>query len=127
MPSGQSQTTWFPELKNILKTQWKYNLNIQDHFDLMKRLNDRLLEIRKEYNVKPPTFFCKNCNGRHKGKLQMVTITSMYFALERFEVSTHEEHLELKRNWKKYSKENSINIHGKVMKKENKNTKAHIE
>jgi len=112
MPSGQSYTTWFSELKDILKKEWKDNLSIQEHFDLMKRLNMKLVEIRKNFDVKPPMIWCKNCNGRHKGKLAMVTITSMYFALERFEICSHEKHLELKRNWKKYSKVNSINIHG---------------
>ena len=123
MPSGQSHTTWFPELKNILRTQWKFSLNIQDHFDLMKILNDKLNKIRKELNVTAPTFFCKHCNERHESKLQMVTITSMYFALERFEICTHKEHLELKRNWRKYSKQNLINIHGKPIEEEDKTRK----
>lgn len=123
MPSGQSHTTWFPELKIILKTQWKFSLNIQDHFDFMKILNDKLNKIRKELKIKPPIFFCNHCNERHESKLQMVTITSMYFALERFEICTHKEHLELKRNWKKYSKKNSINIHGKPVEEENKTRK----
>jgi hypothetical protein len=54
----------------------------------------------------------------------MVTITSMYFALENLELCTHKEHLELKLNWKKYSKLNSINIHVKPLKEENK-TRRH--
>ena len=118
MPSGQSSTTWFPELKKILKTQWKFSLKIRDHFDLMKILNVELDKIRKDLNVKAPIFFCKHCNEKHEIKLQMVTITSMYFALERFEICTHDEHLELKRNWRKYSKEESINIHGRTIEEE---------
>jgi hypothetical protein len=47
MPSGQSHTTWFPELKIILKTQWKFSLKIQDHFDPTKILNDELNKVRK--------------------------------------------------------------------------------
>lgn len=42
----------------------------------------------------------------------MVTITSMYYALNRFEVCTYEEFLALMRNWRKYSKKHSIDIHG---------------
>lgn len=113
MPTGQSNMTWFPELKNILKNQWNFNLSIQEHFDLMNILNTELSKVRKDLKVKPATFFCKYCNKRHEIKLNMVTITSMYFALENFEICTHKEHLELKRNWRKYSKQNLINIHGK--------------
>jgi len=123
MPSGQSHTTWFPELKAILETDWNFNSKIDDHFALMNKLNNHLTRIRKELNVKPPTFFCRHCNERHESELAMVTITSMYFALERFGICNHKEHLELKRNWRKYSKQNSINIHGKIIDEENRITK----
>jgi len=113
MPAGQSNTTWFPELKSTLKSDWNFNMNIEDHFKLMAKLNDQLGKIRKELNVKPEMFYCNHCNERHESELRMVTITSMYFALERFEICNHKEHLELKRNWRKYSKQNSVNIYGK--------------
>ena len=124
MPRGQSHTTWFSELKDILKQEWKDNLSIQEHFELMKILNVKLMEIRKTLNVKPPMFWCRNCKKRHEGKLIMVTLTSMYYALERFEICSHEKHLELKRNWRKYSKEHSIDIHGQS-KKEHKSIILH--
>jgi hypothetical protein len=123
MPPGQSFTTWFPKLKKLLKDQWEFSLDIQEHFQLVDELNETLTQVRKELNVKPPTFFCKKCNVRHESKMSTVTITSMYFALERLEICTHKEHLELKRNWKKYSKENSINIYGQPI-EENK-TREH--
>ncbi len=125
MPSGQSSTTWFPELKKILKQKWKFKSNIQEHFELVKILNKKLIEVREELNVKPPTFWCKNCNERHESKLTMVTLTSMYFALERFELCTHKEHLELKRKWRKYSKENLINIYGNPIEEEKEKTREH--
>ena len=127
MPAGQSFTTWFSELKNILKHQWKDDLSIQEHFELIEILNLKLTEIRDELNVKPPIIRCKNCNAKHEGKLVMVTITSMYYALERFEICSHEKHLELKRNWRKYSKNNSIDIHGKskITKKEHESRTLH--
>ena len=71
-------------------------------------------------------FWCKNCNERHESKLTMITITSMYFALERFELCTHEEHLELKRNWRKYSKENSIDIHNQLKKEKTEHEKGKV-
>ena len=123
MPAGQSSTTWFPELKSMLKSQWNFKSNIEDHFELMSKLNELLRRIRIKYNVKAPIFYCKHCDERHESELVMVTITSMYFALERFEICNHKEHLELKRNWRKYSKQNSINIHGKPIEEEKKSQK----
>jgi hypothetical protein len=125
MPAGQSNTTWFPKLKNLLKEQWKFDSTIEEHFELVKTLNENLEEIRKRLNVKPPTFWCKHCNERHESKMSVVTITSMYFALERFELCTHDEHLELKRNWRKYSKNNSINIYGKPIEDKKEERREH--
>jgi len=126
MPSGQSHTTWFPELKTTLKSQWSFDLKIEDHFEIVKKLNIHLTRIRKELNVKAPTYFCKHCNERHESKLSMVTITSMYFALENLEICNHKQHLELKRNWRKYSKENAINIYVKPKDEENKSRKHNM-
>lgn len=112
MPSGQSSTTWFPELKNILEQEWTFNPNIDEHFKLVEKLNKQLKRVRLELNVKTRTFWCHNCNERHESEFSSVTITSLYFALERFGHCTHKEHLELKRNWRKHSKENSVNIYG---------------
>lgn len=114
MPKGQSHTTWFSELKDILNEQWKDNLSIQQHIELLKTLNINLAKIREQLKVKPPVIWCNNCNAKHEGRLGMVTMTAMYFALERFEICSHEKHLELKRNWKKYSKENSTDIYGQT-------------
>ena len=123
MPAGQSNTTWFPELKSTLKSHWNFNMNIEDHFELVAKLNDQLITIRKELNVKPPMFYCNHCNERHESELTMVTITSMYFALERFEICNHKEHLEFKCNWRKYSKQKSINIYGKQIGEERESRK----
>ena len=123
MPAGQSNTTWFPDLKSTLKSDWNFNMNIEDHFELVAKLNDQLSKIRKELNVKPEMIYCNHCNERHEREFTMVTITSMYFALERFEICNHKEHLELKRNWRRYSKENSINIYGKRIGEESESRK----
>ena len=124
MPRGQSTTTWFPELKKLLKDQWEFSLDIEEHFQLVDKLNEVLTSVRKELNVKPATFFCRQCNERRESKMSTVTITSMYFALENNKLCSHTEHLELKRNWRKYSKENKINIHGNPIDEENKTTTA---
>jgi len=125
MPAGQSHTTWFLELKNRLKENWKFDSTIEEHFELVEMLNEKLDKIRKRLNVKPPTFWCKHCNERHEGKMSVVTITSMYFALERFELCTHDELLELQRNWRKYSKNNSINIYGKPIEEKKEKRREH--
>jgi len=112
MPAGQAHTTWFPELKDILKNKWSSNFSIEQHFDLVKNLNDKLKQIRTDLNIQPPMMWCPKCQKRHRSKFTDVSITAMYYALKRFELCENDEFNKLLREWKKYSKSENIDIYG---------------
>jgi len=112
MPAGQAQTTWFPELKDILKKRWNSKMSIEQHFDLVNDLNKTLKRIRTDLNIQPPMMWCPNCQKRHRSKFTDVSITAMYYALKRFEFSDDDEFNKLLREWKKYSKSENIDIYG---------------
>ena len=95
MPAGQAHTTWFPELKDILKESWNSKMSIEQHFDLVNNLNKRLNQIRTDLNVQPPMMWCPNCQKRHRSKFTDVSITAMYYALKRFEVCGNDEFIKL--------------------------------
>jgi hypothetical protein len=42
MPAGQANTTWFPELKIMLKDKWTFDLTIEEQFELLSELNYKL-------------------------------------------------------------------------------------
>ena len=104
MPAGQAHTTWFPELKDILKKRWKSKLTISQQFDLVAELNNKLNQIRIDLDIQPPMMWCPNCQKRHRSRFTGVSITAMYYALKRFELCEEEEFKKLKRDWNKYSK-----------------------
>jgi hypothetical protein len=112
MPAGQAHTTWFPELKEILKNKWNSNLSIVQHFDLVDDLNNKLKQIRIDLNIQPPMMWCPKCQKRHRSKFTDVSITSLYYALKRFELCENDNFNKLLREWKKYSKLENIDIYG---------------
>lgn len=112
MPAGQAHTTWFPELKNMLKNKWNTNLSIEKHFDLVNDLSEKLKQIQTELNIQPPMTWCPKCQKRHRSIFTDVSITAMYYALKRFEFCDNDEFNKLLREWKKYSKSENINIYG---------------
>jgi hypothetical protein len=114
MPAGQAHTTWFPELKAILKERWNSKMTIEQHFDIVNDLNNKLTQIRTDLNIQPPMMWCPNCQKRHRSKFTDVSITAMYYALKRFEVCGNDEFNKLLREWKKYSKSENIDIYGKA-------------
>lgn len=114
MPAGQAHTTWFPELKDILKERWNSKMSIKQHFDIVNDLNNKLNQIRTDLKVQPPMMWCPNCQKRHRSKFTNVSITAMYYALKRFEMCGNDEFNKLLREWKKYSKSENIDIYGIV-------------
>lgn len=112
MPAGQAHTIWFPELKDILKNKWSSNLSIEQHFNLVNDLNEKLKQIRTELNIQPPMMWCPKCQKRHRSRFTDVSITAMYYALKRFEFCENDEFNKLLREWKKYSKSENIDIYG---------------
>jgi len=112
MPAGESHTTWFLELKDILKTKWSSNLSIEQHFGIVNSLNKELKRIRTELKIHPPMMWCPTCQKRHRSKFNDVSITGMYYALKRFELCENDEFNKLLREWKKYSNSKNIDIYG---------------
>jgi hypothetical protein len=131
MPAGQAHTTWFSELKEILKKKWDKKMSIQEQFELVDELNLKLNQIRKAGNMQAPMFWCPNCKSQHRGAFSNVSITAAYFAIEKEGIIDHSEFLALKREWNKYSKTEGINVYGekKVEIKNHESTtkpKSHI-
>jgi uncharacterized protein (UPF0212 family) len=117
MRSGQAHTTWFPELKILLKERWTLDLTIEEQFSLLADLNTKLNQIRIDNNIQPPMMWCPNCKERRRSRFTEISITGLYFALERFELSSENEIKRLRKSWKKYSLEKNLNIYGKSIDK----------
>lgn len=125
MPAGQAHTTWFPELKDILKEKWNSKMSIEQQFDLVKELNNKLNQIRTDLNIQPPMMWCPKCQKRESSRFTGVSITAMYYALKRFELCKDDYFKKLVRDWKKYSKMENIDIYGKPKDKEAKINNIH--
>ncbi|MCP3929757.1 MAG: hypothetical protein GY705_11725, partial [Bacteroidetes bacterium] len=78
-------------LQEILRDKWTENYSIAEQFVLVDELNAKLTEIRTEGNMKPAMMWCPTCQERSRGEFTNVTITSMFFALKRFEICSENE------------------------------------
>ncbi len=125
MPAGQAHTIWFPELKEILEDKWNSALTISQQFELLAELNNKLNQIRKDLDIQPPMMWCHNCQKRHRSKFRDVSITAMYYALQRFEICKEKDINELKKVWNKFSKAENVDIYGKPKNNKEEDTVEH--
>ena len=125
MPAGQAHTIWFSELKDILKEKWNSKMSIEQEFDLVKELNNKLNLIRADLKIQPPMMWCPKCQKRERSIFREVSITAMYYAVTRFELCKDDYLKKLLRDWKKHSKMENIDIYGKLKVKEEKMNNKH--
>jgi hypothetical protein len=127
MASGDSQRAWFPEMLNELKKFWKPDIPWEEVSIFIESMHSMRKDIRKKRNIKPVRMYCKNCKEYHFVEPPGVSIRSLLFALKKISVITDEEFNALDKNWKKYRKENKLDLYGKPNKTSKHSGEKHVE
>ena len=113
MPSGDRQRTWFPEMIEILRDQWTDSLSWEELFSIRDRLDTTLQRIRNERNIQPTMTYCRRCRKRYPSAPPRVSVRAMIISIGRFGNASEEEAITLEKRWKKFRKENNLDLYGK--------------
>jgi len=62
MPAGDASRTWFPEMIEALRQEWKPEMAWEQVIALRDRLDAMLKDIRFSRGIRPPTMWCPVCN-----------------------------------------------------------------
>jgi hypothetical protein len=120
MASGDAQRAWFPEMIETLKNWWTFETTWPECSEFCKKMTSVRENIRKDRNIKPSLFFCKQCQEYHYASLPPISIRSMLFTLKKIGTINDSQFKELDKNWKKYKKENDLDPYGKPNSHESK-------
>ena len=112
MPSGDAHRQWFPEMIDMLSRQWVPDLSWDELAGLAARLDATLQQIRKDRNIIPPMFTCSKCGVRKRLCFTKISVNATILAAGRFGIMSQSEARGMSRRWKKYSKEQDINLYG---------------
>lgn len=113
MASGDSQRAWFTEMLLELKEFWNPDRSWEEVSIFIDKMQLMRNTIRKDRNVKPVRMFCKNCGEYHFSEPLKITMRSLLFALKKISIASDQEFKDLDKNWKKYRKENNLDLYGK--------------
>lgn len=114
MAAGDASRTWFSEMVETLRQEWKSEMSWEQVFALRYRLNAMLQEIRLSRSIRPPTMWCPVCNQRTQQAPPSVSVRALIFALGRFGIVAPAEVKSLEKRWAKHRKENSFDRNGKL-------------
>jgi hypothetical protein len=112
MPSGDASRTWFPEMIEMLREEWNPSMSYEELISLRDRLDVALQTIRTDRNILPPLMWCPHCTKRQRSAPSKVSIRAIILALGRFRIVPENEVKTLDKHWKKYIKENGLDIYG---------------
>ena len=91
MPAGDAGRTWFPEMIDLLRTEWNSEMSFNDLIAFRERLDAILQRLRSERNVTPPMMWCPVCQARRKCAAPRVSVRAMILSLRRFGIASAEE------------------------------------
>ena len=113
MPAGDASRTWFSEMIETLRQEWKPEIAWEQVIALRDRLDAMLKEIRFSRGIRPPTMWCPVCNQHTQQAAPSVSVRATILALGRFGIVAAAEMKSLEKRWAKHRKENSLDRNGK--------------
>jgi hypothetical protein len=121
MAQGDPQRTWFAEMVEYLGKNWSPELTWPDLIELTEVLSAQLFKIKKDRNIKQPTFYCYQCKKRVESALTNISVNATILAAGRFGFCSVEEAKLLSKKWGKHRAEQNLNLYGKPNKSEKTN------
>lgn len=115
MASGDRQRTWFPEMIEALRADWRPEMSWPEFVALRDHLDDMLRKIRNSRNLQPVTtsMLCPCCNEPLVQGAGGVSVRATILALNRFGIASANEVKFLEKTWVKYRRETGIDLNGK--------------
>ena len=113
MPAGDASRTWFSEMIETLRQEWKPEITWEQVIALRDRLDAMLKEIRFSRGIRPPTMWCPVCNRHTQQAPPNVSVRALILALGRFGLVAAAQVKSLEKRWAKHRKENSLDRNGK--------------
>jgi len=115
MASGDRQRTWFPEMIEVLRADWRPEMAWAEIIGLRDQLDNMLKAIRKSRNLQPVTTstLCPCCNEPMVQGAAGVSVRATILALNRFGIAPANEVKFLEKTWNKHRRETGIDLNGK--------------
>ena len=115
MASGDRQRTWFPEMIEALRADWRPEMSWAEIVALRDHLNDMLKEIRNSRKLQPVTTstLCPCCNEPLAQGTGGVSVRATILVLNRFGIASPNEVNILEKAWAKHRRESGVDLNGK--------------
>ena len=114
MPAGDRQRTWFPEMVEALRAEWRAEMSWDDVIALRDRLDRMLQQIRhtRHITLARTSTVCSCCGGPMVQGSASVSVRAAILALGRFRIAPQAEVKLLEKRWNKYRASTGCDVYG---------------
>jgi len=115
MAAGDRQRTWFPEMVDVLRTEWRHDMSWDELIGLRDRLDDTLQGIRRDRNIQRVVLseLCPCCQGPLVQGSPAVSVRATILALARFRIAPEDDVKQLDKRWNKHRRLTCLDLYGK--------------
>lgn len=114
MAVGDPQRTWFPEMLDVLRTQWRADFSFEQLITLAGELDAMLHQIRSARHIRTPIIRCRKCGHKGPAAEPDVTVRALIFSLGRFGIVPMEEMKRIEKRWAAHRKQHGLDLYGKA-------------
>ena len=114
MPVGDAQRTWFPEMVDTLRRQWRDSMSPAQCIELRDQLDAMLQALRTQRAIRPPLIYCPNCKTRHRARFLRVSVRALILAVRRFGIASDDKVRACEKAWKQYRRQHSLDLYGQA-------------
>lgn len=115
LPAGDGNRVWFPEMIEMLRSQWNESMAFQRLIELCAIL-DGMFQQRRPIGLSlPPGSRCPKCGrivrsesfGRHR-----ISVRAAILTLGRFGIASPALTKKIEKEWSKYRTQNGLDLYG---------------
>jgi hypothetical protein len=111
---GDAQRVWFPEMIDLLSTQWHRDMSFDAIVRLRDDLDGMLQRIRSERQIRPPVVKCPRCGHVGECAEPHVSVRAMLLSIIRFNIDSAEPAQTIEKAWNTYRKHKGLDVYGKA-------------
>ena len=112
MPSGDPHRTWFLEMIDLLRSDWRRSMSVVELIQLRDRLDGMLQTIRFERGIRTPKMRCSKCGTHDHASHPEVSVRAMILSLGRFGIASAEETRNLEKAWRRFRRDEQLDLYG---------------
>jgi hypothetical protein len=115
MPAGERSQTWYPEIVELLRSNWRSELELSDVLGLREHLQEAMMQLRRRRGIVSATVRCRCCGTTGPGADPVISVRALLLSVRRFGIDSAQVVAAREREWMSYRRQHHLDRFGKPL------------